>query len=96
MMEITEHSVEKIDDTTGILVGDRYEFTIDIAVPEDDDLHRENGLYVRVIFSLHENEGRIVQYHFYEKTTDESLDFALEEDEEALIIDYCKQVVLGV
>ncbi|MEB1806988.1 MAG: DUF6509 family protein [Bacillaceae bacterium] len=96
-MEITAHSVEKIDDKTGILVGDRYEFTLDIQVPEDDDLHRENGLYIRVIFAIEGHEGRIAQYHFYEKTTDASLDFALEEDEEALIIDYCKQQVeMGV
>ncbi|WP_216829666.1 DUF6509 family protein [Alkalihalobacterium elongatum] len=92
-MKITGHAVEKIEDTTGILMGERYEFTLSIEVEEDDELHTENGLYLRVIFAINNQEGRIVQYHFHEKSTDEPLGFALEEDEEAFITDYCKQQV---
>ena len=37
-MEIISHLVNKINDPTGIIVGDRYEFLLDIKVEEDDDL----------------------------------------------------------
>ncbi|WP_209124529.1 DUF6509 family protein [Alkalihalobacillus sp. BA299] len=90
-MEITGHSVEKLQDTTGILLGDRYEFHLDIEVPEDDELYQEKGLYLRVIFAVTQNESHIAQYQFYEKGTNEYIDFALEEDEKEIISNYCKQ-----
>ncbi|OLO25134.1 pullulanase [Alkalihalophilus pseudofirmus] len=92
-MEITGHTVEKLADTTGILVGDRYEFTLNVVVSEDDELHNENGIYLRVIYAYHENDGRVVQYQIHEKTTNEHIDFALEEEEVEIINNYCRQQV---
>lgn len=90
-MNITGHTVEKVEDTTGILSGDRYEFFINVEVDEDDELFTENGLYIKVILAVHESENRIVQYEIHEKETNKNIDLALEEDEEQLLLDYCKQ-----
>ena len=38
-MNITEYTVEEIIDPTGILTGNRYEFMLNIEVPEDDELY---------------------------------------------------------
>lgn len=89
-MEIVSHLVHKINDPTGIIIGDRYEFLLDIKVEEDDELYTEGGLELRVIFASDENGERVVQYHFTEKASRDALDFALEEDEEAEILEYCK------
>ncbi|RXI95579.1 pullulanase [Anaerobacillus alkaliphilus] len=90
-MNIIEHTVEKIEDTTGILSGERYEFFINVEVDEDDDLYSENGLYIKVIFAVNEGSTRIMHYDIFEKTTDKYIDFALEEEEEKLLQDYCTQ-----
>ncbi|MBD1382920.1 DUF6509 family protein [Metabacillus arenae] len=90
-MLITGHTVEKLEDPTGILTGERYEYILKIEVPEEDELFSENGLYLKSIFVLDENGSRIAQYQFFEEKTDRYIDLSLEEDEEALIIDYCKQ-----
>ena len=85
-MEIISHLVNKINDPTGIIVGDRYEFLLDIKVEEDDELYTEGGLELRVIFASDENGERVVQYYFTEKASRDALDFALEDDEEAEIL----------
>lgn len=90
-MDITGHAVEKLHDPTGILEGDRYEFFLTIDVPEDDELFSENGITLRVILSVGENEQKIVQYNFIEQITNQTLDFALEEDEEIIVTNYCIQ-----
>ena len=38
-MNITEYTVEQIKDPTGILAGRRYEFLLNIEVPEEDELY---------------------------------------------------------
>ncbi|WNS73841.1 DUF6509 family protein [Bacillus sp. DTU_2020_1000418_1_SI_GHA_SEK_038] len=86
-MEITSYTVEQLKDPTGILLGDRFEFFLDIAVNEDDDLYSENGLQLRVLFYKKEDDFRILNYHFL--SSDQILDFALEEDEEKLISKFC-------
>lgn len=90
-MDITGHTVEQLEDPTGILTGDRYEFILSIEVPEDDELFSENGLYIKAIYVVESDQSRIAQYQIFEKVTDRYLDFELEEDEEALIEDYCKE-----
>jgi len=42
-MEITNHVVDKMNDPTGIIEGDRYEFLLDVEVEEDDELFTEGG-----------------------------------------------------
>jgi len=89
-MEITGHTVELLEDPFGVLTGDRYEFFLQISVDEEDELYTENGIFLKVIFSMVNEEPKILQYYFIERTTENILDFALEEDEEALVKDYCK------
>jgi hypothetical protein len=90
-MEITGHTVELLEDPFGVLNGDRYEFFLQIAVDEEDELYTENGLLLKVIFSIVNEEPKILQYYFIERSTENILDFALEEDEEVLVKDYCKE-----
>nr|WP_315906777.1 DUF6509 family protein [Priestia koreensis] len=91
MLEITSYTVEKLKDPFGILSGDRYEFFLDVDVPEDDELYNENGLRLKVILSVTDEEAKIVQYHFYDRSTDKYIDFSLEEDEEQMVLAFCKE-----
>lgn len=87
-MNITGHTVEKLQDPTGILTGDRYEYLLDVEVPEDDELYTENGLLIKAIYAVDENGARIAQYYLMERNTETHLDFELEEEEEELIRTY--------
>lgn len=89
MLKITEFSAEKLNDPFGIITGDRYEFLVDIEVPEDDELYSENGLYIRILFAVDQEESRIIKYDIYEKGEDKILDFDLEEEEESALFDFC-------
>jgi hypothetical protein len=91
MLTITSFSVELIKDPFGILSGKRYEFMLDIDVPEEDELYTENGLYVRVIYSVEDSRAGIVKYELFEKSTDQYLEFDLEEDEVGMIEVFCKE-----
>ncbi|WP_223699978.1 DUF6509 family protein [Sutcliffiella deserti] len=88
-MNITRHEVDKINDPTGILVGERYEFILDIDLPEDDELYNENGVYLKVILAVDENSARIAQYYLFEGNTNTPMDFELEDEEIAAIKEYC-------
>lgn len=88
-MRITSYSIEQINDPTGILTGERYEFYLDIEVDEEDELFSENGTSLRVLFYVNNNESRILNYHFL--TGEQILDFALDEEEEKMIILFCKE-----
>lgn len=90
-MNILGHTVEELHDPTGILVGERYEFFLQVEIPEDDELYSEHGLSLRIILAVNENDVRISQYNFIEQGTNRILEFALEEDEENEVIDYCKR-----
>ncbi|MCJ8013284.1 DUF6509 family protein [Paenibacillus sp. KQZ6P-2] len=91
MLTITEFQVEHIKDPFRILAGKRYEYKLDIEVPEDDELYSENGLYVRAIYNEQEEGGNLVKYDLYEKTTDRYLDFDLEDDEVQVIEAFCRE-----
>lgn len=90
-MNITGYTVEKLHDPTGILDGIRYEFFLQIEVPEDDELFTENGLVLRVIFADVNQTQSILHYEFMEKNSNAVLDFALEEDEEKLVFEFCRK-----
>ncbi|BCB03830.1 DUF6509 family protein [Bacillus sp. KH172YL63] len=90
-MNITHHQVEELKDPTGILSGDRYEVIFDIEVPEDDELYSEQGIYIKAIFVRDESGERLVQSTIIERNTEEFLDFELEEEEENLLLSYCKE-----
>jgi hypothetical protein len=88
-MDITGHFVEEIVDPTGILEGQRFEFLLDIEVPEDDELYSEEGLSLRVLFYKEGTNTKILSYHFY-YTDEKPLDFALDEEEEQMVESYCQ------
>ena len=89
-MEINEFTVNKMNDPTGILAGDRYEYRLYITLDEDDELQSEAGTGIRVIYAVDDEVGRIVTYHFFERATEKALDFGLEEEEEAEVLEFCK------
>ncbi|MEC0207786.1 DUF6509 family protein [Paenibacillus ehimensis] len=93
MFTITGYSVELVKDPFGILSGKRYEFLLDIEVEEDDELYSEQGLYVRVIYSVEENQTSIVKHEIFERTTEQLLDFELEDDELEVVKAFCQEHV---
>jgi hypothetical protein len=90
-MEITAYSVEEIKDPTNIIEGKRYEYLLDIEVDEEDELYTEGGIEIRAIIGELNGEVRLMNYFLLDKTNNEHLDFALEDDEEAMIIDFAKE-----
>lgn len=94
-MEIINYEVEKLQDPTGILKGDRYEYTMAIEVDEEDELYRPGGLDLRLILSIEEEIVRIADYHFIDKETEKPLDFALDDEEEQEILAFCKERMEG-
>lgn len=84
-MEITAFAIEEIKDPTNIIEGKRFEFLLDIEVDEEDELYTEAGVEVRVIVAQQEDVC-VLNYFLIDKGTNDYLDFALEEDEEAEIL----------
>ncbi|MED4602745.1 DUF6509 family protein [Paenibacillus validus] len=91
MLTVTGYEVELVKDPYGILAGKRYEFVLDIEVPEDDELYSEQGLYIRVIYKVEEDSSGIVKYEIFERTTERYLEFEMEDDEIALVDAFCKE-----
>ena len=94
-MEIGAFSVEEIKDPTNIIEGKRFEFLIDLEVDEDDELYSEAGIEIRVIAGQKEEEVRILNYFLIDKADNEVLDFALEEEEEAMILRFVQEELTG-
>jgi hypothetical protein len=90
-MNITGSTIEKLEDPFGLLSGERYEFLIELEVDEEDELYSESGVGLRVIYVIENGKDKITNYHFYERGSDKVFDFALEEDEEEMILTYCRQ-----
>ncbi|MFD0049369.1 DUF6509 family protein [Actinomycetes bacterium NPDC127524] len=91
MLTITSYTSEPLIDPFGILTGQRYEFFLDIEVPEDDELYSEKGLYIRVLYTIEETREGILKYDIHEKESEELLDFDLEEEEVKLLENFCKE-----
>jgi len=91
MITITEYSVEKLKDPFGILTGERFEYVLDIEVPEDDELYTEGGLSIRLIYVVDGEEQTIKQYNIIAKANEEVLDFDLEEEELHMLLTFCKE-----
>jgi hypothetical protein len=90
MLTITDYSVEFIKDPFGILQGKRYEFILDIEVPEDDELFSEQGLYIRVIYSVDGDSAAITKHDIFERNTKHYVEFDLEEEELKVVDSFCK------
>lgn len=92
-MNVIESKIEKLQDPFGILTGDRYEIFLTLELDEDDELYSEHGVVLKLIYVIDDSQTKIVQYDFTEKVTDRYLDFALEEEEETEIKEFCQQLV---
>jgi hypothetical protein len=90
MLTISSYTVELIKDPFGILSGKRYEFLLDLDVPEDDELYSENGMYVRALYLIDENKSVLMKYEIFEKNTEKYQDFDLEDDEVEVLAAFCK------
>jgi len=89
MLTIKEYSAEYVKDPFGILSGKRYEFIVDLELPEDDELFSEHGIYVRVVYKVDGDQGSIAKYDLIERTTNEVLDYDLEPEEEEELAAFC-------
>ncbi|MBM7563266.1 DUF6509 family protein [Paenibacillus sacheonensis] len=89
MVEIEAYEVEKVKDPFGILTGERYEFKLEIEVAEDDELYVEGGLYIRVIYRVDGEDGKIVRYALHERINDKFVDAELEDEEERMLESFC-------
>ncbi|MGX9132912.1 DUF6509 family protein [Rummeliibacillus sp. JY-2-4R] len=90
-MDILAYTMEEILDPTNIIEGERFEFLLDIEVDEEDELYTEGGLEIRAIVAKKEDEISLANYFITSKAEEKLLDFALEEDEEELILSFCKE-----
>lgn len=91
MLTFKGYNVEDVKDPFGILTGKRYEFLIELDIPEDDELYVENGVTARAIIKVVDEQTSMVSYELQETTTGELLDFDLEEDEEEALLLFCKE-----
>lgn len=89
-MDIISYLMDQILDPTNIIEGERYEFTLELNIDEEDELFQEGGVDLRAIIAKKENQFSIVDYFFIAKADQSYLEFALEEDEELEILTFCK------
>lgn len=94
-MNILAYMMEEIKDPTNILEGQRFEFLLDIEVDEEDELYTEGGIDLRVIVSKNDDNIKIENYFFIQKSDQKVLEFGLEDDEEAEVLAFVKQHVLA-
>ncbi|MNZ82009.1 hypothetical protein D3C78_1006960 [compost metagenome] len=91
MFSIKEYSIELMKDPFGILSGRRYECLLDLEVEEDDELYHEEGVTLRAIYVVEEESSRLGKYEFLTTSTNSYIDFELEEDEEQMVLAFCKE-----
>lgn len=94
-MNILAYMMEEIKDPTNILEGQRFEFLLDIEVDEEDELYTEGGIDLRVIVSKNDDDIKIENYFFIQKSDQKVLEFGLEDDEEAEVLAFIKQHILA-
>lgn len=92
-MNITQFSVEEILDPTNIIEGKRYEFILDVDIDEEDELYHEAGIEIRVLIGEKDGKPFILNYFIMEKAEGEYLDFALEDEELAMILAFCQEAL---
>lgn len=90
MFRITEYSAEKMKDPFGILTGDRYELMLTLEVEEDDELHHDDGVTLRVVYLSEADTAKIVKYEFQTTTSGQYIDMEMEEDELEFVAAFCR------
>ncbi|WJY28002.1 MULTISPECIES: DUF6509 family protein [Sporosarcina] len=89
-MNITQYTINELVDPTGILEGRRYEVFLHIDFDEEDELAEEGAGGIRAVFIQENGNDRITGTYFFKKGTEEPLDFELEEDEQAEVLEFCR------
>ncbi|MBQ0140732.1 MAG: pullulanase [Kurthia sp.] len=89
-MDIISYVMDKILDPTNIIEGERYEFTLELNIDEEDELFQKGGVDLRAIISKKDEQFEIKDYFFIAKADQTYLEFALEDDEEAEVLAFCK------
>lgn len=90
MLTVQSYIVEYIKDPFGIISGQRYEFMVHLDIAEDDELYVDGGVSARTIVKVENEVVSIVTYDLMSTTTHQILEFDLEEDEEAELLQFCK------
>lgn len=93
MFAVTTYTVVKMKDPFGILPGERYELLLDLEVDEEDELHQDEGVSLRVVYVKEEPGERIVKYEFQKTSTGGYLDMEMEEDELAMVSSFCRETL---
>jgi len=91
MFTLQEYTVEAVADPFRILSGDRYEFIIDVEVEEDDELYHEEGVRLRVVYAVNEDQSKIVKYEFQTADAGKYIDIEMEDDELAMVEQFCAE-----
>lgn len=91
MFKITEYTVEAVADPFKILVGERYEFLLDLDVEEDDELYLEEGVKLRVVLAVQEDDAKIAKYEFQTGNTGKYIDIEMEDEELEMVTSFCKE-----
>ncbi|MCM3633147.1 DUF6509 family protein [Paenibacillus camelliae] len=91
MFSLHEYTVEAVADPFRILSGERYEFIIDVEVEEDDELHHEEGVRLRVVYAVNDGQGKIVKYEFQTADAGKYIDIEMEDDELAMVEQFCAE-----
>ncbi len=94
ILDILAYTMEELLDPTHLIEGERYEFVLEIAVDEEDELYTEGGLEIRLIVAKKGDEFSIANYFITAKAEEGLLDFALEEDEEKMILHFCQEHII--
>lgn len=89
-MDIISYVMDQILDPTNIIEGERYEFTLELNIDEEDELFQEGGVDLRAIIAKKADQFSVVDYFFIAKADQSYLEFGLEEDEEQEILAFCK------
>jgi hypothetical protein len=90
-MNITQFSIDEILDPTNIIEGKRFELLLDVEIDEEDELYSAAGIEIRVIAGVIGEVVRVVNYFIIDKASNDYLDFALEDEEEAMILAFCQE-----
>lgn len=91
MFTVAQYKVDKVNDPFKILIGDRYEFMMELEVDEEDELYQEEGVSLRVIYAVEENKSRVLKYEFFIGSSQQYLDFNMEDEELSMIETFCAE-----
>ncbi|MFB1083140.1 DUF6509 family protein [Jeotgalibacillus sp. JSM ZJ347] len=90
-MNITAYTVEKINDAFGILSGDRFEFMLELAKDEEDELFQDGDVSIKALFKVEDDEEQLMKYDLIKSSDGEVLSFELEEEEIETVKAFCSE-----